>query len=104
MSARRSRKQQHWDLLRASRHLYEPLLELQGGKCALCDRKPKNRKLDLDHDHKTMKIRGLLCVSCNQNLRNRLTPAWLRAAADYLEHPPAELLPKEQDAQTTPDS
>lgn len=42
----------------------------------------------MDHDHRTMIVRGLLCVRCNRNLPDWMTPEWLRAAADYLEDPP----------------
>lgn len=37
------------------------------GLCKICGSFPK-RKLSLDHDHKTGKIRGLLCNSCNMAL------------------------------------
>lgn len=45
---------------------YEILLNGQAGVCAIC-RKPVSgrRRLDVDHDHKTGKVRGLLCRSCN---------------------------------------
>jgi hypothetical protein len=43
------------------------------------------RRLDLDHDHREMFIRGLLCVRCNRALAYWMTSAWLRAAADYLD-------------------
>lgn len=39
------------------------LSEAQGGRCAICKRK---RKLCVDHDHETKRIRGLLCSPCNQ--------------------------------------
>lgn len=42
----------------------------------------------MDHDHKSMELRGLLCTSCNMRLSDRHTIAWLRAALDYLENPP----------------
>lgn len=38
------------------------ILESQGGVCALCRR---DRKLVVDHDHKTGVVRGLLCIACN---------------------------------------
>lgn len=37
----------------------------QKGVCAICLEKPKQGRLVVDHDHKTGKIRGLLCRSCN---------------------------------------
>lgn len=41
---------------------YENMFLLQSGRCAICD---KCVKLLVDHDHKTGKIRGLLCIKCN---------------------------------------
>lgn len=76
----------HQQLLKDSRPLYEKLLEAQGGHCALCSKKPtKNRRLDFDHDHKTMKIRGLLCFRCNRALPYWMNSEWLRRAANYVE-------------------
>lgn len=66
---------------------YERLLKAQGGVCALCGNPPKEGgvSLNIDTDHKTMTIRGLLCHRCNQLLPVTATPAWLRRAADYIE-------------------
>lgn len=36
----------------------------QSGVCAICLR-PSIRVMDIDHDHATGKVRGLLCHSCN---------------------------------------
>lgn len=46
---------------------YNVLLQEQNNKCAMCDRDKGlfKTKLCVDHDHKTGKIRGLLCRSCN---------------------------------------
>jgi hypothetical protein len=51
---------------------YNTLLAKQAGVCALC-RHPTRRgtyggNLDVDHDHATGKVRGLLCTSCNHAL------------------------------------
>lgn len=83
---RLSRKQQHAQVLKTARESYDTLLRAQGGRCALCEAVPKTRRLDIDHDHKTMRVRGLLCHRCNRGLPNWVTPAWLRRAALYLEH------------------
>ena len=45
--------------------LYNTLLHRQGGVCAICGSAPLERKLAIDHDHQTDKIRGLLCFRCN---------------------------------------
>lgn len=65
---------------------YDDLLASQGGHCALCPAIPKTRRLDTDHDHRTGKVRGLLCHRCNRTLATWVSSAWLRAAADYLDH------------------
>lgn len=39
----------------------------------------------MDHDHKRMVVRGLLCVRCNRTLANWMDSDWLRSAADYLD-------------------
>ena len=63
---------------------YEELLEAQGGGCAICGAEPKTRKLDIDHDHQTMQVRGLLCHRCNRALPSWVTVAWLEKAIIYL--------------------
>ena len=87
-SGRRKRAipKKHRDFLAKNRHRYQDLLDLQGGRCALCETKPSaNRRLDLDHDHKRMVIRGLLCHRCNRVLADWVTSDWLRRAVEYLE-------------------
>lgn len=60
---------------------YEYVLEDQGGKCAICGRPPKpgGRRLNIDHDHITGAVRGLLCASCNRML------GWARDVAITLD-------------------
>lgn len=50
---------------------YNTLLEFQKGVCAICG-KPEmmHKQLVVDHDHKTGKVRGLLCTNCNKALGN----------------------------------
>jgi len=85
---RTSRKAQHAKLLRDNRKHYEALLKEQGGGCAICGREPKTRRLDMDHDHHTMEIRGLLCVRCNRALPSWIDVDWLYKAIVYLNSPP----------------
>ena len=44
---------------------YNEILASQNGKCAICYKPPDKRRLCVDHDHKSGKIRGLLCHQCN---------------------------------------
>ena len=66
---------------------YDLILDSQHGVCAICGRPPKTRRLAVDHDHKTKRVRGLLCHLCNQGLGFLRAPMLLRRAADYLEEP-----------------
>ncbi len=66
---------------------YAELLAEQGGHCALCPTEPKTRRLHVDHDHTTGRIRGLLCYSCNRILTARATESWLLRAAVYVREP-----------------
>ena len=46
---------------------WNKLFKKQNGCCAIC-KKPQSsfhQKLHVDHDHKSGKVRGLLCISCN---------------------------------------
>jgi hypothetical protein len=50
---------------------YENMLVIQNNVCAICGKPNKQkRRLCVDHDHKTGKVRGLLCVDCNVCLGN----------------------------------
>lgn len=67
---------------------YEELKSQQNNRCAICGGKGKGKReiLDVDHDHKTGKVRGLLCGKCNSGLgmlQNNL--GILKAAVMYLE-------------------
>jgi hypothetical protein len=45
---------------------YDAMHKSQGGKCAICGRTNRARNLDVDHCHKTGRVRGLLCSACNR--------------------------------------
>lgn len=62
------------------------MLDLQGGKCAICSGGPNGKGgLHVDHCHKSNRIRGLLCHSCNTLLGLAGDdPARLEAAAEYV--------------------
>ena len=62
------------------------MLEAQGKKCYLCK---SSKKLVVDHDHNTGKVRGLLCDLCNRGLGYfKDNPDVLIAAAKYVKQVP----------------
>lgn len=48
--------------------VYDTMLAEQNGKCTVCDATPGKRRLCVDHDHTTGKVRELLCNHCNAAL------------------------------------
>ena len=63
------------------------MYSFQDGRCPLCD---KIRTLVIDHDHKSGRVRGLLCNLCNGRLGKVKDDAgWMRRAVAYLDDPPA---------------
>jgi hypothetical protein len=64
---------------------YDALLEAQGGVCALCLRPPGKRRLNVDHDHETGRVRGLLCTICNRILGWIEQEGFLERALPYLQ-------------------
>lgn len=63
---------------------YRQLIGQQDGRCAICGK--RESKLQVDHDHATGKVRGLLCRSCNVALGHLDdSPLTCRQAAYYLE-------------------
>jgi hypothetical protein len=48
---------------------YKIILEYQGNKCPVCGKLATDKKyFDVDHDHETGEIRGILCSRCNRSL------------------------------------
>lgn len=62
---------------------YDRMLAEQGGVCAICGNPPKARRLDVDHDHRTGAVRGLLCHRCNRGVSWDAL-GWLERAQAYL--------------------
>lgn len=48
--------------------IYRQMIKDQRGLCKICKRPPGKVRLSVDHDHKTEKVRGLLCGPCNVSL------------------------------------
>lgn len=64
---------------------YDSLFKAQEGQCAICQ-SVLECHLNVDHDHKTGIVRGLLCNPCNRMLGHaRDSVANLLAGAKYLE-------------------
>ncbi len=67
---------------------YNQLLIEQNSCCKICKRHRSELTQDLhtDHDHKTGKVRGLLCFNCNQGLGNfKDSKGLLISAFEYLK-------------------
>ena len=61
------------------------MVEKQNHKCAICENSFLNFKICVDHNHKTNKVRQLLCSQCNFGLGHfRENPQFLLNAVDYL--------------------
>lgn len=77
---------------------YAAMYDLQNGRCYICQRLSPSRRLAVDHDHDTQRVRGLLCPDpergCNHAILGPLeaSPGGALAAAkrmvEYLEDPP----------------
>lgn len=71
---------------------YEQMVMAQGGKCAICGHPPdpassiiKFRRLHVDHNHVTGKVRELLCHCCNAGIGHfEEDPSRLEAGAAYV--------------------
>ena len=60
------------------------LYALQQGKCAICN---TESKLQLDHNHLTSEIRGLICIGCNTAIgKLRESSDLLDKAKEYLKN------------------
>lgn len=67
---------------------YDRMYQIQGGSCPICKRHQTElkAKLNVDHNHQTGFVRGLLCNSCNQALgafKDNIDT--LQNAIDYLK-------------------
>jgi hypothetical protein len=71
---KRANERRRWqrleELYGVTKDQYLALHKKQKGKCALCGWKPKSnqRRLSVDHCHKSKAVRGLLCMHCNYDV------------------------------------
>lgn len=73
---------------------YQKLVSIQGGACGICGgEKPNGRSTNwnVDHDHSTNRVRGLLCTGCNRIL-GRIEKMGVGNIEKYLNNPPAAIL------------
>ena len=67
---------------------YNKMLKAQGGVCKVCkaSHEENGRRFDVDHCHKTGRIRGLLCIRCNRGIGLlRDSVEVLKAAIKHIE-------------------
>lgn len=73
---------------RLSREEYAELLAVHGEACAICGGSNADRRLAIDHCHRSLRVRGLLCAGCNRGLGFfGDDPERLAAAIAYLTRP-----------------
>jgi len=67
---------------------YNKLFQRQNGCCAICGihQSELNRRIDIDHDHRTKKVRGLLCTRCNGKLSVVEDKEFIKKAKKYLNN------------------
>jgi|TARA_R110001632_G_C11115291_1_gene392958 hypothetical protein len=68
---------------------YNTMLKSQAASCAICGTKDPGRgeKLYVDHCHRSKKVRGLLCLTCNIGLGHfKDNTSLLITAANYLDN------------------
>lgn len=64
---------------------YYRMFKNQGGVCCICGLESHNRKLAVDHNHTTGKVRGLLCQKCNLRLEVYEDTEFINKAEMYIK-------------------
>jgi len=67
-----------------SREQYNAMALEAQGHCAICNEIPDQGRLDVDHNHRTGKPRGLLCRRCNLGVFYLEEREWMSRAHAYL--------------------
>lgn len=73
---------------------FESILSAQGGVCAVC--KQGDKVFCLDHNHKTLEVRGILCLNCNLRvIGGARDQDWklVNAASYVLDYPARQVFP-----------
>jgi hypothetical protein len=70
---------------------FHKMMRKQNDQCAVCDvelevgSEDKNKEPQVDHDHKTDVVRGILCLNCNTGIgKFKDSPELCKRAAKYL--------------------
>jgi hypothetical protein len=85
---RKDKKKYHLREFGLSLVEYNQLVEKQMNRCVICGWQwtEGHKKLAVDHNHVTGKIRGLLCANCNAGLGQFKDNPWLlQKAAEYIQ-------------------
>lgn len=63
----------------------QKMSDIQGARCAICNKHESTfkKRLAVDHSHKTGRVRGLLCYRCNRFKIGRNT---IESATEILEY------------------
>lgn len=66
---------------------YNKIFEQQNGRCVICGKHQSRltQCLSVDHNHKTGKVRGLLCKYCNFGISFIDNKKFMKKAINYLE-------------------
>lgn len=95
-AAERRRAKYLWDAFRITPQEWDRVFEHQGRVCGICKRpKPPGYKWHTDHDHRSGRVRGILCSQCNRALGKVEDPRWAWSykevynASFYMDSPPA---------------
>lgn len=68
-----------------SEEQFTAMMHRQDGVCAICKKPPKSRRLAIEHDHITKRVRGLTCHFCNRYRIGNNTIETARRVLEYLE-------------------
>lgn len=87
------RRSHLWHKFGITPEQHDALLQKQGNVCAICKgpQNPKYRFFDVDHDHATDTVRGLLCRRCNIQIAPfEKDHEWMARVIEYLRGPGGE--------------
>ena len=64
---------------------FKSMLSAQEDKCAVCGILFEHRRVNVDHNHKTKAVRGLLCYHCNSMKVGGNTLESAKKVVEYLK-------------------